>query len=200
MPATRLWLTSVVQKAARSWALPFRLSGRRSRTFHDAISLAQRQTARFIELRVALDLARLWPDQPVPMSGSDVFKTVLGVSPLMQPLRGIGDIVNYFRGTNYPRQPTMPATIVLPAGGNVSGLPHAASAFSSANAGKHHTAARSALSTGGDSSRGCAANAFGLDVHALSAGGNRNATGSARQLFSTRAQRPLAQTQSVSPF
>jgi hypothetical protein len=65
----------------------------------------------------------------------------------------------------------------------VSGLPHAASAFSSANASKHHTAARSALSTGGDSSRGCAANAFCLDVHALSAGGNRNATGSARQLF-----------------
>jgi hypothetical protein len=68
----------------------------------------------YTRLRPVLDA--ITNGQPAPMSGSDVFKTVLGVSPLMQPLRGIGDIINYFRGTNYPRQPTTPATIVLPAG------------------------------------------------------------------------------------
>ena len=32
-------------------------------SFHEAIALAQRQSAKFFELRAALDLARLWRDQ-----------------------------------------------------------------------------------------------------------------------------------------
>jgi predicted ATPase len=33
------------------------------RSFHDAISLSQRQNAKFFELRATLELARLWRDQ-----------------------------------------------------------------------------------------------------------------------------------------
>jgi hypothetical protein len=50
-----------------------------------------------------------------PVSDEDLATAFMGGSGIMQPLRGIGDIVNYFRGTNYPHQPTPPAS-TAPAG------------------------------------------------------------------------------------
>lgn len=41
-----------------------------------------------------------------PISDDDLVTSFMGANMLMQPLRGIGDIVNYFRGTNYPHEPT----------------------------------------------------------------------------------------------
>jgi hypothetical protein len=53
--------------------------------------------------------------QSVP--DDDLVTSALGSSLLLQPLRGIGDAVNYFRGTNYPHQPTAPtASPAAPAG------------------------------------------------------------------------------------
>jgi hypothetical protein len=43
-----------------------------------------------------------------PVSDEDLTAAFMGGSGIMQPLRGIGDIVNYFRGTNYPHRPTAP--------------------------------------------------------------------------------------------
>jgi hypothetical protein len=108
----------------KSWMFRYAINGRERQMGLGSLSAVDlagaRQAAtecrglRMQGIRPVLDA--ITNGQPVPMSGSDVFKTALGVSPLMQPLRGIGDIVNYFRGTNYPRQPTTPATIILPAG------------------------------------------------------------------------------------
>ena len=48
------------------------------RSFHDAISLAQGQTAKFFELRAALDLARLWRDQGKQKQARELLAPVYG--------------------------------------------------------------------------------------------------------------------------
>jgi predicted ATPase len=47
-------------------------------SFRDAISLAQRQGAKFFELRAALDLARLWRDQGKVQQGRELLAPVYG--------------------------------------------------------------------------------------------------------------------------
>ena len=47
-------------------------------SFHDAISLAQGQTAKFFELRAALDLARLWRDQGKVQQARELLAPVYG--------------------------------------------------------------------------------------------------------------------------
>ena len=47
-------------------------------SFHEAIALAQRQSAKFFELRGALDLARLWRDQGKPQQARELLAPVYG--------------------------------------------------------------------------------------------------------------------------
>ena len=47
-------------------------------SFHEAIALAQRQSAKFFELRAALDLARLWRDQGKPQQTRELLAPVHG--------------------------------------------------------------------------------------------------------------------------
>ena len=47
-------------------------------SFHEAIALAQRQSAKFFELRAALDLARLWRDQGKPQQARELLAPVYG--------------------------------------------------------------------------------------------------------------------------
>ena len=49
-----------------------------------------------------------------PVSEEDLLTSALGSSPIMAPLRGIGDIFNYIRGTSYPQRPT-PSVLTAPA-------------------------------------------------------------------------------------
>jgi len=47
-------------------------------SFHDAVSLSQRQSAKLIELRAALDLARLWRPEGKPQQARELLAPVYG--------------------------------------------------------------------------------------------------------------------------